>query len=84
MSLDRRLDALEARLHPEESPSLVKCLHEARAEAIARRAQGLPAYEPLDEDHPLAERLRQAMERANGLRAWPQENGAPIVTLTDT
>jgi hypothetical protein len=69
--LERRLARLEAALEMEsDGPSLEQRLREALEAARERRRQGLPAPEPIDGDHPLAERLRHARARANALRAW--------------
>jgi hypothetical protein len=71
MSLERRIEQLEAEMEEDDGGlSLAERLREALEEAKERRILELPRPSPRWEhaDHPLAQRLRQAMERAEACR----------------
>jgi hypothetical protein len=85
MNLNLRIAKLEDELDQEDdSPPLAQRLADALTEARSRRVQGLPAPEVIDADHPLAERLSQAVARAHALRAWAASSSRdPLKTPTN-
>jgi hypothetical protein len=75
ISLERRLNKLEAMLGVEDHPTLTDVLH-ARL-AVARQHPG--ERRPLPEgDDPLSRRLRLAMMRAQQARARPGDLEPPV------